>query len=122
MAGALTLPSRIELQEFGAPAVRDVAELDRLALEEANSRWKRALGLPSDPIRVRDLGNGHVELRAEAVTGVVRVGETDIEISPKFLSASAGDWQSVLWRILNVVEGGHVDESFTTAHASVSAA
>jgi 5-methylcytosine-specific restriction endonuclease McrBC regulatory subunit McrC len=46
----------------------------------------------------------------------LRVGETDIEIAPKFLNAASGSWQTVLWRILAVVEGGHVDERLTTAH------
>lgn len=102
------------------PAVRSTDEIDLQALAEANLRWKRALNLPNDPIRVEDLGNGLVKLRAEAVTGVVRVGQTDIEIAPKFLSTAAGSWQTVLWRILSVVEGGHVDDSMTTAHESDS--
>lgn len=55
-------------------------------------------------------------MRAEAVTGVVRIGHTDLEIAPKFLSAGDSGWQTVLWRILSVVEGGHVDENLTTAH------
>lgn len=97
------------------PAVRSIDDIDLRALAEANTRWKRALNLRDDPIRVEDLGNGQVKLRAEAVTGVVRVGQTDIEIAPKFLSTAAGSWQSVLWRILSVVEGGHVDETMTTA-------
>ena len=50
------------------------------------------------------------------MTGVVRVGETDIEIAPKFLNSSTGSWPAILWRILAVVEGGHVDQNLTTAH------
>jgi 5-methylcytosine-specific restriction endonuclease McrBC regulatory subunit McrC len=115
VANALTASPRIELQEYGAPVVRHAAELDLHALAEANKRWSRALGLAGDPIRVEDLGDGMVKLRAEAVTGVVRIGDTDIEIAPKFLSATDGSWQTVLWRILTVVEGGHVDENLTTA-------
>ncbi len=116
MDNALTASPRIELQEYGAPVVRHAADLDLHALAEANMRWSRALGLAGDPIRVEDLGDGLVKLRAEAVTGVVRIGDTDIEIAPKFLSATDGSWQTVLWRILTVVEGGHVDENLTTAH------
>lgn len=102
------------------PAVRSMEGIDLRALAEANVRWKRALNLRDDPIRVDDLGNGRVKLRAEAVTGVVRVGQIDIEIAPKFLSTAAGNWQTVLWRILAIVEGGHVDDTMTTAHESDS--
>ncbi len=59
-------------------------------------------------------------MRAEAITGVVRVGHTDIEIAPKFLNTADGSWQTVLWRILTVVEGGHVDDNLTTAHEVAS--
>ena len=116
MADAMTAPARIELQEYGEPVVRDSKDLDLWALADANKRWTKALGLSSDPIRVEDTGNGSVKLRAEAVTGVVRIGDVDIEIAPKFLSAGDGSWQTVLWRILTVVEGGHVDDNLTTAH------
>jgi 5-methylcytosine-specific restriction endonuclease McrBC regulatory subunit McrC len=120
VADAVVAPPRIELQEYGAPVVRQAKDLDLHALAEANKRWSRALGLSGDPVRVEDIGGGLVKLRAEAVTGVVRVGDTDIEIAPKFLSASDGSWQTVLWRILTVVEGGHVDDNLTTAHELAS--
>lgn len=116
MADALTRPRRVRLQEYGSPAIRSTDEIDLQALAGANARWKRALNLKDDPIHVEDLGNCQVRLRAEGVTGVVRVGSTDIEIAPKFLSNVEGRWQSVLWRILSVVEGGHVDDEFTTAN------
>lgn len=111
---------RIQLQEYGAPVLCQKNDIDLHALAEANKRWARALGLSGDPIRVEDLGDGVVRLRAEAVTGVVRVGRTDIEIAPKFLSASEDGWQTVLWRILAVVEGGHIDDNLTTAHELAS--
>ncbi len=102
------------------PVVRGADEIDLRALAEANARWKRALHLKDDPIRAEDLGNGQVRLRAEAVTGVVRVGHTDIEIAPKFLSNADGRWRTVLWRVLSIVEGGHVDDSLTTADITES--
>ncbi len=46
----------------------------------------------------------------------MRVGNRDIEIAPKFLDATTGNWQSVLWRILTVVEGGHIDSNLTSAN------
>jgi 5-methylcytosine-specific restriction endonuclease McrBC regulatory subunit McrC len=107
---------RIELQEYGAPQVRQAGDIDLRALAEANTRWKKTLGLSVDPLRVEIIGNGLVKLRAEAVTGVVRIGKTDIEIAPKFLSVGNGSWQTVLWRILTAVEGGHVDDNLTSAN------
>lgn len=115
MAGPLISLPRLSLQEYGPPVFCGSEEIDLRALADANMKWKRALGLGKDPIAVEDLGTGRVRLRAEGVTGVVRVGATDIEIAPKFLSNVQGRWQSVLWRILSVVEGGHVDETFTAA-------
>lgn len=116
MADALTAPARVELQEYGAPVACQTEDLDLRALGEANKRWRRALGLSANPIRVEDIGNGLVELRAEAVTGVVRVGNTDIEIAPKFLSTTDDGWKAVLWQILTAVEGGYVDDNLTSAH------
>lgn len=120
MANAVGPVPRIELQEYGAPVLFAAADLDLQALAEANKRWGRALGLGSDPIRVEDFGDGLVRLRAEAVTGVIRVGGVDIEIAPKFLDADSGRWQTVLWRILTAVEGGHLDGNLTTANELAS--
>ena len=116
MANKLRTPERIELQEYGTPVVRRAVDLDLHALGEANKRWKKALGLSNEPIRVEEIGNGLIKLRAEAVTGVIRIGNTDIEIAPKFLNADGGNWQTILWRILTVVEGGHLDDTLTSAH------
>lgn len=116
MADSLVLSPRIELQEHGAPVIRSANAVNAHAVAEANRRWSQALGLGHDPIRLEDRGDGTVSLRAVGVTGVVRVGHIDIEISPKFLSASNRSWQTVLWRILTVVEGGHIDNSITSAH------
>lgn len=116
----MTPPMRIELQEYGAPVVRQAEDIDFDALSTANKRWRRVLGLSGDPIRVENIGNGQVKLRAEGVTGVIRIGVTDIEIAPKFLSIPHGNWQTVLWRILTVVEGGYVDDCLTAAHHPAS--
>ena len=116
----MTPPMRIELQEYGAPVVCRGEDIDLRALTAANKRWKRVLRLSEDPIWVENIGNGQVTLRAKAVTGVIRIGDTDIEIAPKFLSAPHGRWQTVLWRILTVVEGGHVDDCLTSAHHPAS--
>lgn len=115
MASPLVGPRRIELIEYGEPRVLEADSVDLDALIEANQRWSKTLGLSSDPIHVETLDDGRVALRAEGVTGVVRVGNTDIEIAPKFLKTALGSWQTVLWRILTVVEGGHIDENLTAA-------
>jgi 5-methylcytosine-specific restriction endonuclease McrBC regulatory subunit McrC len=110
----IVLP-RIRLQEYGESVAYVAANLDLDSLASANKRWRRELGLSGDPICIEYLGNGIVRLRAEAVTGVLRVGNVDIEIAPKFLSATDESWQTVLWKILTVVEGGHIDDSSTSA-------
>lgn len=116
MANTIIVNNRIKLQEYGKPVTIKAESIDLRALLEANKRWKSVLGLSCDPIRVESANDGYIKLRAEAVTGVIRVGNTDLEIAPKFLSVANGNWQAVLWRILMAVEGGHVDDSMTTAH------
>lgn len=105
---------RITLHEYGRSRQYALGDVDLDLLDEANARWKKLLGLADDPIRTTVEG-GTVTLRAEGVTGVVRVGELDIEISPKFLDQSRDGWQSVLWQILTLVEGGLVDDALTRA-------
>lgn len=73
------------------------------------------MGLRSNPIKVERSGTASVALRAEGVTGTVRVGTVDIDIVPKFLDPFASNWQQVLWRVLAVIEGGHIDDARTSA-------
>lgn len=120
MAYDVIAPPRIVLHEYGASIPYKTEAIDLHALASANKRWRRKLGLSGDPIRIEDLGSGFLGLRAEAVTGVLRIGNVDIEIAPKFLSVNDESWQTVLWRILTVVEGGHVDDSLTTAQELAS--
>lgn len=120
MAHALIPSIRLELQEYGEPVIHQANNIDLDSLAEANKHWRSALGLSGDPIRVEEIGNGLLKLRAEAVTGVVRIGRMDIEIIPKFLSATGGSWQTVLWRILTAVEGGKIDDNLTSAHQLAS--
>lgn len=116
MADLLTVKDdRIKLHEYGIPQRYALGEVDLNLLDQANTRWRRLLGLADDPIRAT-VDGGTVMLRAEGVTGVVRVGELDIEISPKFLDQSCSGWQTVLWHILTLVEGGLVDDAPTRAH------
>lgn len=113
---------RLLLHEFGAPTVVDSGSVSLPRLEEANRRWKTAMGLRSNPIKFERVGATSVSLRAEGVTGTVRVGNVDIDIVPKFLDPMSSRWQQVLWRVLSVIEGGHVDESRTSATVTDSIA
>lgn len=106
---------RIRLQEYGEPVVFRACDIDVPTLTEASNRWRKTLGLSREPFKVESIGNGQIKLRAEAITGIVRVGNIDIEIAPKFLDTEEGNWQGILWRILMVVEGGHIDDRSTTA-------
>ncbi len=116
MADSFMTLKRIRLQEFGEPVILRAEDINIRTLIEASNRWRKILGLSVEPFKVENIGSGQIKLRAESITGVVRVGNTDFEIAPKFLDASEGNWQSVLWRILMVVEGGHIDDSLTSAH------
>lgn len=111
-------PQRLILREYGDSVVCRIEGDSLRALKDANVRWKRALNLGHDPIRIDALGEGQVSLRAEGVTGAVRAGAIDIEIAPKFLSTIEGSWQTVLWRVLSAVQGGYVDDNLTTAAES----
>jgi 5-methylcytosine-specific restriction endonuclease McrBC regulatory subunit McrC len=115
MARQLTSNKRIELREE-QPKDCSANLIDVQALAAANEQWKRVLRLAAEPIQLTDIGSGLVRLRATGVTGVIRVGTTDIEIAPKFLNSASGSWQTVLWRILGAVEGGQIDERVTSAH------
>lgn len=116
MANTLKTFNRIKLQEYGEPVVLKSESIDLRAVAEANKRWKRVLGLSREPIRVEAISGDSISLRAEAVTGVIRVGSTELEIAPKFLNVSDERWQAVLWRVLMAVEGGYIDDNVTTAH------
>jgi len=115
-------PNRIRLQEYGEPVVLRDQDIEISTLIKASSRWKKILGLSCEPFKVENIGNGQIQIRAEAITGVVRIGNTDIEVAPKFLDSTDGSWPTILWRILMVVEGGYVDENLTSAHHSAALA
>jgi len=64
------------------------------------------LRLRKPPFVVRKKQNGRIEIRAEGVTGIVRIDDIDFEIAPKFLDSNQHDWQTALWRILAFAKGG----------------
>jgi len=116
MAKSIVTNRRIRLQEYGEAAIVSNSDIDIPNLVNASSRWRKILGLSNEPFRIESIEEGYVRLRAEAITGVVRVGNVDIEVAPKFLNSDETNWQSKLWQILMVVEGGHIDEGLTSAH------
>jgi hypothetical protein len=116
MARPVTPQPPVQLEEFGPPRDYPAALIDMRTVSAANQQWMRALRLSTEPLEAEDLGNGFIRLRARGVTGVIRIGKVDVEIAPKFLNSASGSWQTVLWRILSVVEGGIVDENLTSAN------
>lgn len=116
MADSVTESKRILLQEYGARVVVPSDLLDLRELEEANRRWSKLLGLSGSPIQAQIHGQNSISLRAEGVTGAIRIGDVDVEIAPKFLDKSQANWQTALWRILEVVEGAHIDLQSTAGN------
>lgn len=110
-----TEPLRIREFEKALPVPYD--RLDPVAIGKASERWARSIGLPNDPLVVKDTGTSYA-VSTSHVTGVVRVGALDIEIRPKFLGDGPGNWQTVLWRILAAVDGGLIDDQQTSALSS----
>ncbi|MGG6098661.1 5-methylcytosine restriction system specificity protein McrC [Pantoea allii] len=106
----------IELKEYGEPVFYPSNYINIEAIHSANKYWRRALKLAKDPIRAKEISNGILELRAEGVTGVIQVDNINIEVVPKFLSDTSGNWKAVLWKILTMVEGGYIDKGLTTAN------
>lgn len=116
MADSITELKRIQLQEYGPRVLVPIDLLDLRDLEEANRRWSKLLGLSRSPIQAQLQGQNTIGLRAEGVTGAIRIGDVDVEIAPKFLDNSQANWQSALWRILEVAEGAQVDFESTAGN------
>lgn len=118
MADTITTGTRVVLQEYGSPVEVPRSRLDIDALTDANAHWIRQLGLSGPPIRLVSETATSYLLRAEAVTGIVRIGNVDFEVAPKFLDERSVDWRSALWQILICVSGGGVDLQRTSGRVS----
>lgn len=95
----------MELQEFGQ-YVEIEGHIDVLsqAFRVANRFWRGQLGLKSDPFHVLPTDRG-VEVRAQGVTGQVRVAGHLLRIRPKFLELGALErWEKSLVDILGFTE------------------
>jgi 5-methylcytosine-specific restriction enzyme subunit McrC len=77
--------------------------LDALRIESEN--WKRNLGLAFQPISIDYRGNSRYVIRAQGVTGFLRVRDLTLEIEPKFIEPKDGSsWRQALWQILAAIE------------------
>jgi hypothetical protein len=95
----------LTLTEFGDRILWQQGEdmLDTLRTE--SGRWKLQLGLARSPIAIDFMGRGRYSVRAEGVTGFLKIADLNIEIVPKFLPESnAHDWRVALWQILAVID------------------
>jgi 5-methylcytosine-specific restriction endonuclease McrBC regulatory subunit McrC len=95
---------------------------DFLDVREANSLgsyWKEKLGLPSPAIQVTQASNG-TSLRTDHVVGVLKVGQTLIEIFPKFLAAGADDeWHQPFLNLVRYAHG-HVSRTADDISARIT--
>lgn len=77
-------------------------------LEATAAAWKRTLGLPSSPLTF-EWRDDLVGVSAGGVAGVMRVGDVNVEIAPKFLDPDhedARDWRRAFWSILVIAQDG----------------
>lgn len=105
----------ILLKEYGDPVqlIFDSRELN--IFEKSNKYWKNKLGLTKDPLRLRQIDENIFEVRAEGVTGIVKIGAFDLEIKPKFIGDS-NKWQIILWKILSFIDRDATDKNFTSVN------
>lgn len=106
------------LQEYGDPLCLRLDREQVGAIVAQSNHWKTALGLSRNPFSVEAIGEDIYHLRANGVTGVVRVGDVDIEVAPKFVDVADDRWKGVLWKILLYAYGGFFDPCQTSADAS----
>lgn len=95
----------LHLVEYGEPVTWTFSNELLEGLRSESQRWKELLGLSRPPFAIEYAGANHHTVRAEAVTGFVRVGELAVEVRPKFLPTYPDDaWRRALWQILVAVE------------------
>jgi 5-methylcytosine-specific restriction endonuclease McrBC regulatory subunit McrC len=96
---------RLELTEYGE-AKRWIGTREQLAeLHAAGNQWKRALGLPFNPLSLQSDDRGQPLVRAEGVVGFVKIAGLSVEVRPKFLDTGVDEaWRRALWAIIANVE------------------
>lgn len=105
MARALAARRPVTLVEYGREQHVDLTDRDVGEVAEIGERWKRALHLRSNPLKLKRVSPRRFSLRAEGVTGIINAGPLYIEVVPKFLEdpTSDDDWSRALWNVLTVV-------------------
>lgn len=107
----------VTLVEYGAAVDFDGDEDLAHRLVQEGEAWKTKLGLQYSPLEVTSY-RGKISVRARDVSGFLRVGETELEIAPKFLdgeSIATGEWRLALWRILTAIDNEPVLAQSTLA-------
>lgn len=118
MAVGISEPKRFILQEYGSPLRLRLTQRQVEAIVALSSYWKSVLGLSGSPLSIEAVDEGDYCLRANGITGVVRIDDFDIEIAPKFVDIADGRWKGVLWRILLHTYGGFLDQHLTSADSA----
>lgn len=118
----------VRLNEYGgepniihfADTLRCREKLD--SINSVSQTWKNKLGLQIPPLRAEIQPDGKsLRLWAQGVTGFLRIGNTSLEIKPKFLKGIDDEerWRMALVRTLIVTgQGHHFDRRPTVAKAS----
>ena len=72
------------------------------SVTRTSSQWRRKLRLREDPIQLSVCPDGTHLIQIRGVAGFIRVGDTTLEIAPKFLNKeTAGPaWRAAMWRLL----------------------
>src|SRR5690348_3835578 len=95
----------LRLIEYGNPYIWTFDDESLDTLRDESEYWKQQLGLPYQPFEINYAGHGQHTIRAQGVSGFIKVGELLIEIKPKFLSSpSTPTWRQALWQILTSIE------------------
>lgn len=118
MARELNTCQRITLQEYGDYVNLDVSQAEVNEILKQGDSWKSSLKLRRTPFVVRQDAAGVYQLRVEGIAGMVRIGNIDFEIAPKFLNAGESDWQIAFWKILSIAIGGIIDDHQLKASSS----
>lgn len=102
----------IALKEYGSPARIEITKNELISFDKENNYWKEKLQLPNNPFRLTVVKEGLYDVRAEGITGLIRIGNFNFEVIPKFLNEENSNWHAVLWRILLLTNGQIIGDSF----------
>lgn len=88
------------VHEFGGWTPVPLAAADVSAVKRTSRELKDRLGLPDSPLVARTSATG-VQLKARHVAGFVQIGQTTIEVAPKFLRPTDdSSWRDAFLAIL----------------------